>query len=142
MPEGLKVRPSVAGDAVSVAMDAITTAEGEDVLVQRMKLVQGAPGAGVDVSQGAPLWVLTRQAGTYAYAAGAAPATVDVPGAARLTRVAVVAGAAAATVTIGGGATITIAANGAFDEQIPGEALGADVVIAGSVAAYYVAWVV
>lgn len=85
--------------------------------------------------------VKTRQSGTYAYVAGVAAVTVDVPGSARLTRVSVLAGAAVATVTIGGGSTITIPAGGSFDEQIPGEALGADVVIAGSISSYYVAWV-
>lgn len=84
----------------------------------------------------------TREAGTYAYQAGTAAATVDVPTAARLTRVSVLAGAGgAATVTIGAGNTITIPAGGAFDEKIAGAATNADVVIAGTVASYYVAWV-
>lgn len=86
--------------------------------------------------------IKTRQAGTYGYAAGTSVGTVDVPIAARLSRVSVIAGISGATIAIGAGATITIPANGSFDEQIPGEALGADVVIAGSVQSYYVAWVI
>lgn len=86
---------------------------------------------------------ITASDGAFAYAAGTAAGTVDVPTAARLKRVSVVAGASVgATVTIGGGATITIPAGQSFDEQIAGAAVGADVVIGGTVQAYYVAWVV
>jgi hypothetical protein len=81
--------------------------------------------------------------GTYAYAAGTAASTIDVPAGGRVKRVSVIAGASAsATVTIAGGATITIPAGGSFDEQIPGDATtGGDVVIGGTVQAFYVAWV-
>jgi hypothetical protein len=82
--------------------------------------------------------------GTYGYAAGTGSATVDVPALAKLRRVSVVANASTpTTVTIGGGNTITIVAGGSFDEQIPGLALDADVVIAGGASqSYYVSWVV
>ena len=54
-----------------------------------------------------------------------------------------IAGASAATVSIAGGATITVPANATFDEQIPGQATsGGDVLIGGTPASYYVAWVV
>lgn len=79
--------------------------------------------------------------GTYAYAAGTAATTVDIPSGARARRVTVRAGGIPATVTIAGGATITVLAGDAFDEQIPGDAtLGGDVVIGGGVTSYYVAW--
>lgn len=81
--------------------------------------------------------------GTYAYAAGVVAATIDVPAGARVTRVTLLASSAGtATVTIAGGATITLPASTSFDEVIRGDApLGGDVVIAGNVASYYVAWV-
>ncbi|MCA1571709.1 MAG: hypothetical protein LC798_15625 [Chloroflexi bacterium] len=80
----------------------------------------------------------------YGYAAGTAATTVDVPAGARVRRVSVIAGTSvAATVTIAGGDTITIPAGAAFDEQIPGDvAMAADVVIGGTVQAYYVSWTV
>lgn len=81
--------------------------------------------------------------GTYHYASNTVAGTVDVPATGRLTRVSVLAGVSVgATVTIGGGNTITIPAGSGFDEVIPGTALGADVVIAGTVQTYYVAWTV
>jgi hypothetical protein len=80
-------------------------------------------------------------ANTFGYDAGTAAATVDVPAAARLTRVAVVAGASAATIVIAGGDTITVPAGMAFGEEIMGDVpRGADVVIGGTVATYFVAW--
>jgi hypothetical protein len=81
--------------------------------------------------------------GAYAYAAGTAAGTIDVHAGARVKRVSVIAGSGgSATVTIAGGNTITIPAGASFDEQIPGLAtLGGDVVIGGSVTAYYVSWV-
>lgn len=80
--------------------------------------------------------------GTYGYDAGTSTGTVDVPTGARLKRVSVLAGSgASATVTIGGGDTITVIAGGSFDEQIAGDATGADVVIGGTIQSYYVAWV-
>lgn len=81
--------------------------------------------------------------GVYGYKAGTAAGTVDVPASARLRRVSVIANAAAVTtVTIGGGDTITIPIGGTFDEQVPGLAVGADVVIAGGAPqSYYVSWV-
>ena len=122
-----------------------------------MKVQHGADGSATDVSSASPLPVTDASAlaavdtleallahGTYGYAAGVAPATVDVPAGARVKRVSVVASAAGtATVAIAGGATITVLASGEFDEQIPGDAtLGGDVVIGGSVASYYVSWTV
>lgn len=82
--------------------------------------------------------------GVFAYAAGTAAGTVDVPAGARVKRVSVLAGSGGtATITIAGGATITIPAGGSFDEQVPGDAtLGGDIVIGGTVSSYYVAWVV
>lgn len=77
------------------------------------------------------------------YQAGTAAATVDLPSNATLAYVSVQAGVGgAATITIGGGDTITVPAGGAFDRVIPGQTLGLDVVIAGTVASYYVDWVV
>ncbi len=82
------------------------------------------------------------EGGTYDYAAGTTAGTVTVPATARLCRVAVVAGdSVGCTIVIGGGDTITLDAGEAFDETIPGVALGANVVIAGTVKHYYVAWV-
>lgn len=91
-----------------------------------------------------PVTLVPTDSGTYGYAAGTATGTIDVPSGARLKRVAVIANASSATtVTIGGGATITIPSGGSFDEQVPGSALGADVVIAGGAPqSYYVSWVV
>jgi hypothetical protein len=123
------------GATVQIEADQI----GAD-FVQVLKLAFGADGVRTLVETAAPLPV-TETAGTFAYAAGTTTGTVDVPTAARLKRVSVLAGASTATVTIGGGATITIPAGQSFDEQIPGAAVGADVVIGGSVASYYVAWV-
>lgn len=79
--------------------------------------------------------------GAFAYAAGTAATTVDVPAGARVRSVAVVAGASAATLMIAGGATITVPAGLSFTEQLIGDtALGADVVIGGTPASYFVAW--
>lgn len=107
---------------------------------QRVKLRHGDDGVNDgDVSRLNPLPV--EEGRVYAYDAGTATGTVDVPAAALLRRVTVMAGVSVgATVTIGGGDTITIPAGGAFDEQIPGRAVGADVVIGGTIQAYYVAW--
>jgi hypothetical protein len=122
-----------AKDNLPVLSDEIATfsgAEIEPAHAQRIKLVAGADGAAYDLE------------GVYAYAAGTAPATVDLPATARLKRVSVIAGSGgAATVTIGGGATITIPSDGSFDELIPGVAVGADVVLGGDVDSYYVSWV-
>jgi hypothetical protein len=80
-------------------------------------------------------------ANAFGYAAGTAAGTVDVPATARLTRIAVVAGAAPATVVIAGGDTITIPTAMAFGEEIMGDVpKGADVVIGGTVATFFVAW--
>lgn len=108
-------------------------------------VLRTADGVVVDVSGTAPFPV--KDAGTFGYAAGTAAGNVDVPTGARIKRVNVVAGATvAATVTILAGNTITIPAGGTFDEQIPGDALGtagaADVVIGGTIQAFYVSWVV
>lgn len=126
------------GTIVPLTADVIAGLSGS---AQVLKVAFGADGALTLVEAAAPLPV-AETSGTFAYAAGTSAGTVDVPTAARLKRVSVVAGASvAATVTIGGGATITIPAGGSFDEQIPGAAVGADVVIGGTVQSYYVAWV-
>lgn len=87
--------------------------------------------------------LLTR--GTFGYAAGTAAGNVNVPTGAKLTRVRVLAGSAVgATVTILGGDTITIPAGSAFNEEIDGDATGtsstSEVVIGGTVQAYFIAW--
>lgn len=130
--------PNVTIGGKTFAAD-VATIEGESVIVVRDKMGFGADGEFNDVHSGNPF--PTREGGTYGYRAGTAASTVDVPATAHLRRVSVVAGASSVTVTIGGGDTITIRAGGAFDEQIPGEALGADVVIAGGVDIFYVSWV-
>lgn len=77
----------------------------------------------------------------FGYAAGTAAATVDVPAGARVRSVSVLAGAGPATLVIGGGDTITIPAGDSFSDTLMGElAQGADVVIGGAVASYYVSW--
>ncbi len=77
-------------------------------------------------------------ANTFAYAAGTAAATVDVPAGARLKSVRVV---GAATVAIAGGATITVPASTTFAVDVVGDvAAGADVVIGGTPTSYFVAW--
>jgi hypothetical protein len=79
--------------------------------------------------------------GTFAYAAGTAAGTVDVPAGAKLREVTVLAGASVgATVTIGGGNTITVVAGGAFTATHFGATVNLDVVIGGTVQAYYVGW--
>jgi hypothetical protein len=87
-----------------------------------------------------------EQNGTFGYATGVAAGNVDVPTGARIKRVTVLPGAGNATVTILGGASITVPQGIPFDENVPGKAIatagGTDVVIGGTVAAYYVAWVV
>lgn len=80
-------------------------------------------------------------ANTFGYAAGTVAGTADVPAAARLRSVKVTAAGTAATVTIAGGATITVPASATFAEQIVGDvAAGADVVIGGTPAAWFVSW--
>ncbi len=80
-------------------------------------------------------------ANTFGYAAGTAAATVDVPAGARVKRIRVTAAGTAATIVIAGGNTITVPASGTFSEAIDGDvAAGADVVIGGTPASYYVAW--
>lgn len=125
------------GTSVGILADQIGASYG-----QVLKVAFGADGVLTLVESTTPLPV-TETAGTYAYAAGTSTGTVDVPAQARLRRVSVAAGSAtAATVTIGGGATITVPAGASFDEQIPGAAVGADVVIGGTIQSYYVAWTV
>jgi hypothetical protein len=130
---------SIVGE--TIAADEVTI-DGALAKVQRVKVVHGVAGSGVDASGSNPLPV-TIAGGTFAYASGTSTGTVDVPAGARLKRVSVVAGAsAAATVTIAGGNTITIPAGFSFDEQIAGDVTaGGDVVIGGTVQAYYVSWV-
>jgi hypothetical protein len=67
--------------------------------------------------------------------------TVDVPANARLRTVSVVAAGSAATLTIAGGAPITVPAGQSFTDQIVGDVpSGADVVIGGTPASYFVSW--
>jgi hypothetical protein len=123
----------------TIALDEVTI-ESATKLVARDKIGWGSPGTYNDVDLAHPVPV--QEGGTYAYRAGTATGTVDVPTGAQLKRVSVSAGiTASATVTIGGGDTITIPAGDAFDEQIPGQAVSADVVIGGSIQSYYVSWV-
>jgi hypothetical protein len=151
---------SIVGE--TIAADEVTI-DGALAKVQRVKVVHGVAGSGVDASGSNPLPVAdsavaaalaTLQGyvdglegllahGTFAYASGTATGTVDVPAGARLKRVSVVAGASAgATVTIAGGSTITIPAGASFDEEIAGDVTaGGDVVIGGTVQSYYVSWV-
>lgn len=80
-------------------------------------------------------------ANTFGYKAGVAAATVDVPAGARLKSLLVIAGAAPATVVIAGGDTITVPISATFNPAIVGDVtLGGDVVIGGTVATYFVAW--
>lgn len=108
---------------------------------QRVKLSVGADGAATDASSTNPVPV--REPGTFAYAAGTTTGTIDVPTTARLKTVSVLANATSATtVTIGGGATITIPAGGSLDDEIKGDAINADVVIAGGAPqSYYITWI-
>lgn len=126
------------GATVQIAADQIAALSGS---VQVLKVAFGSDGTLTLAEAATPLPV-AETSGTFGYAAGTSVGTVDVPSSARLKRVSVMAGtAASATVTIGGGATITVPAGGVFDEAIPGAAVGADVVIGGTIQAYYVAWV-
>lgn len=85
--------------------------------------------------------VVDRNSGTFAYAAGTATGTVDVPTAAKLREVSIIAGASAsATVTIGGGATITIPVGAAFSSTTFAATTGQDVVIGGTIQSYFVSW--
>jgi hypothetical protein len=89
--------------------------------------------------------LIPNDAGTYGYATGNTTASVDVPTGARITRViAIPSSGGAVTVKILGNPTITLPTGWTFDEQIPGQAVaaaGADVLIGGQCAFYYVAWV-
>lgn len=77
-------------------------------------------------------------ANTFGYAAGTAAATVDVPAGSQLRAVRVV---GAATVVIAGGASITVPVSTTFEVDVVGDvAAGADVVIGGTPAAYFVSW--
>lgn len=82
-----------------------------------------------------------KRPGSFAYDAGTAAATVNVPDGAVVKQVFVLAGASAATVTIGGGDTITIPASTAFEVVVDGALPSADVVIGGTVSSYFVGWV-
>lgn len=80
-------------------------------------------------------------ANTFGYAAGTTAETVAVPAGARVKSVSVRAGESAATIVIAGGDPITVPAGDAFSEQLAGDvAVGADVVIGGDPAAYFVSW--
>jgi hypothetical protein len=138
------------GVAVDVSVDDLGTLNDlpTDVHVQRFKVGFGSDSIGQDVDAAHPLPVtvsgplqtqVTR--GTFGYHAGTAAATVDVPAGAHLRSISVIPGAGTATVTIAGGDTITIPQGGAFDEHIDDDTTaGADVVIGGTVASYYVSW--
>lgn len=105
----------------------------------RVKVAWGVDGSAADTSAANPLPV--TDPGVYHYAAGTSTGTVTLNAGQFLRRVSVVAGASVAgTITIGGGNTITVPAGTSFDEQIVGLADGADVVIGGTIQAYYVAW--
>jgi hypothetical protein len=139
-----KDNPPVLGDEVITYNGGATSADsfGQKPTLQAVGLaLRTADGVAIDVNSANPVY--TEEGATYGYLAGTAAGTVDVPAAARLKRVSVLANATSATtVTIGGGSTITIPAGGSFDEQIPGLAIGADVVIGGGTPqAYYVSWV-
>jgi hypothetical protein len=138
------------GLPADVSVDDLDTLNGvaTDVHVQRFKAVFGSDGVGQDVDATHPLPVavagtLQTQAarGTFGYDAGTAATTVDVPAGAHLRSISVIPGAGTATVAIAGGDTITIPQGGAFDERIDDDTpAGADVVIGGTVASYYVSW--
>lgn len=156
---GLDVDVSV--DDLGTLNDAPT-----DVHVQRFKPAFGSDSVGQDVDAAHPLPVdasavvaalATLQAelaqklepgqsvsvsrGTFGYHAGTAAATVDVPVGAHVRSISIIPGAGTATVTIAGGDTITIPQGGAFDERINDDTpAGADIVIGGTVASYYVSW--
>lgn len=106
-------------------------------------VVLGIDGSDSVIPADATYGMAVAEGGTYGYKAGTATGVVDVPSTARLRRVTVIASASqATTLTINGGDTITIPAGGSFDEQIPGRAVGADVVInGGAPQSYYVSWV-
>jgi hypothetical protein len=138
-------------DNPPVAADELTAFNGlatvPDTITGARPVLQ-AVGVAVSTGDGLAEWasdtqpLATKDGGTFGYRAGTAPATVDVPALARLRRVYVAAGLGGiATVTIGGGDTITVPQADSFEEAIPGSAIGADVVIAGAVASYYVSWV-
>jgi hypothetical protein len=143
----------------AIALDAATLAALENITVtvanpgsgQATETTLAAVLAAVDGLEGgiAPLATQVTLAavaasvarGTFGYAAGTVAATVDVPSGARVRYVTVLSGAGPATVTIAGGAAITVPTGGNFDRALAGDApLGADVVIGGTVASYYVEW--
>lgn len=136
----------IAGRHVGVDTTAIPDGDGgtTTVIMPREKIGFGADGLYVDVEAAHPLPTRAHD-GEYGYRSGTAAASIDVPEGARITRVYVVAGVSTgATVQILGGNTIPVLASGAFNEEIPGEAIGQnddDVVITGTIRSYYVAWV-
>lgn len=136
-------------DDPPVLGDEITQFDGSptpgDVL-DRHPIMQ-AVGLAVSKGNGQAAWVSDenpvsqRESGTYGYKSGTTAGTVDVPAGARLRRVSVAATeSGSATVQIGGGDVISIPQGGGFDEQIPGAAVGADIVVGGNVLTYYVSW--
>lgn len=85
--------------------------------------------------------VSTVKHGNWAYAAGTSPGTVDVPANARLRSISIRTGSGqTCTFTIAGGNPITVPPSQTFELAVPGKALGADVVISGDLANYYVSW--
>jgi hypothetical protein len=132
-----------ANATVPILTDEITTRNGGAVTAVQAEVVKvatGGNGVATDVSEASPFPV--KDGGTFAYRAGGAPVTVTVPAGARLRYVGVVAASDAnATVTIAAGQTITVPAGMAFERALPGTQTAGDVVIAGSVTAYYVDWV-
>lgn len=132
MADNTTLNPGAGGDVI--ASDDIG-----GVKHQLVKLEYGPADVANQVSLTQPLPVI--EGATFGYDAGNAIGTIDVPASALLKRVSVIAGSVDATITIGGGDIITVPAGGSFDEQIPGRAVGADVVLGGSVTSYYVSWV-
>lgn len=135
--------PPVLGDEIGLFNGSPTEA---DQFGQRP--INQAIGLTISKGDGIAAWVgdadpvPTREAGTYGYAAGTIAATVDIPADGRLQRVFVIATEnGPASVRVGSGDIITVPADAAFDEQIPGSAVGTDVTIGGNVLAYYVSWV-
>lgn len=80
--------------------------------------------------------------GTYAYAAGAAPAVVAVPDGAYLVGVSAWSTAAGATVQIGALATVTLPPGGTLEQAVDGGIKGVvNVTFAGAIGGYLVEWI-
>jgi hypothetical protein len=80
--------------------------------------------------------------GTYAYAAGAAPAVVAVPADAFLTGVSCWSTAAGATAQVGALNTVTLPPGGTLEQNVDGGIAGpVNVTFAGAIGGYLVEWV-